>query len=452
MNPLSRRSFLGAAAGSAGATLLPAQARRPNILLILADDLGYGNLGCYGAREVKTPNLDRIAAEGMRFSQAYAGSTVCAPSRCCLMTGYHTGHARTRGNKYPDLPLRPEDVTVTDILKKAGYRTGLFGKWSLGQLGSTGYPTRKGFDEWFGFFSQTHAHNYYPEHLLDGETAYLLRGNFGARKEEYAHDLFTRRSLQFLEKKDERPWFLKASYTIPHANNEMGRDTGNGMEVPHFGEYADKPWPVQEKGFAAMVSRMDADIGRMVEKLKETGQDQNTLILFSSDNGPHREGGHDPNFFRDSGPLRGIKRDLYEGGIRVPTLARWPGRIRAGQVSDQICAFWDFLPTAAELAGQPAPKGIDGLSFASALTGGDAPKHEYLYWEFHERGFHQAVRMGDWKAVRYGRNKPMELYNLTEDLGETRDIAAAKPDIVKKMEEIFASARTESEFWPVKEI
>jgi arylsulfatase A-like enzyme len=451
MNPLSRRSFLGAAAGAAGATLLPAQARRPNILLILADDLGYGNLGCYGAKEVKTPNLDRIAAEGMRFSQAYAGSTVCAPSRCCLMTGYHTGHARTRGNKYPDLPLRPEDVTVTDILKKAGYRTGLFGKWSLGQLGSTGYPTRKGFDEWFGFFSQTHAHNYYPEHLLDGETSYLLRGNFGARKEEYAHDLFTRRSLQFLEKKDERPWFLKASYTIPHANNEMGRDTGNGMEVPHFGEYADKPWPVQEKGFAAMVSRMDADIGRMVEKLKETGQDQNTLILFSSDNGPHREGGHDPNFFRDSGPLRGIKRDLYEGGIRVPTLARWPGRIRAGQVSDQICAFWDFLPTAAELAGQPAPKGIDGLSFASALTGGDAPKHEYLYWEFHERGFHQAVRMGDWKAVRYGRNKPMELYNLTEDLGETRDIAAAKPDIVKKMEEIFASARTESEFWPVKE-
>jgi arylsulfatase A-like enzyme len=452
MNPLSRRSFLGAAAGAAGATLLPAQARRPNILLILADDLGYGNLGCYGAKEVKTPNLDRIAAEGMRFSQAYAGSTVCAPSRCCLMTGYHTGHARTRGNKYPDLPLRPEDVTVTDILKKAGYRTGLFGKWSLGQLGSTGYPTRKGFDEWFGFFSQTHAHNYYPEHLLDGETSYLLRGNFGARKEEYAHDLFTRRSLQFLEKKDERPWFLKASYTIPHANNEMGRDTGNGMEVPHFGEYADKPWPVQEKGFAAMVSRMDADIGRMVEKLKETGQDQNTLILFSSDNGPHREGGHDPNFFRDSGPLRGIKRDLYEGGIRVPTLARWPGRIRAGQVSDQICAFWDFLPTAAELAHQPAPKGIDGLSFASALTGGDAPKHEYLYWEFHERGFHQAVRMGDWKAVRYGRNKPMELYNLTEDVGETRDIAAAKPDIVKKMEEIFASARTESEFWPVKEI
>jgi arylsulfatase A-like enzyme len=425
--------------------------RRPNILLILADDLGYGNLGCYGAKEVKTPNLDRMAAEGMRFSQAYAGSTVCAPSRCCLMTGYHTGHARTRGNRYPDLPLRPEDITVTEILKNAGYRTGLFGKWSLGQLGSTGYPTKKGFEEWFGFFSQTHAHNYYPEHLLDGETAYLCRGNFGARKEEYAHDLFTQRGLDFIGRNDERPWFLKLAYTIPHANNEMGRDTGNGMEVPHFGEYADKPWPVQEKGFAAMVSRMDADVGRILDKLKETGQDANTLILFSSDNGPHREGGHDPDFFRDSGPLRGIKRDLYEGGIRVPTIARWPARIKPGQVSDHAWAFWDFLPTAAEIAGQPTPAGIDGISFLAALTGGQQRKHEYLYWEFHERGFKQAVRMGDWKAVRLSRSRPIELYNLAEDLGETRDVAAKNPGVVKKMEELFAAARSESEFWPVKD-
>ena len=452
MTAVTRRNFLGTAAAGAVSTLLPAQTmRRPNILFILADDLGYGNLGCYGAKEVKTPNLDRMAAEGMRFSQAYAGSTVCAPSRCCLMTGYHTGHARTRGNRYPDLPLRPEDITVTEILKNAGYRTGLFGKWSLGQLGSTGYPTKKGFEEWFGFFSQTHAHNYYPEHLLDGETAYLCRGNFGARKEEYAHDLFTQRGLDFIERKDERPWFLKLAYTIPHANNEMGRDTGNGMEVPHFGEYADKPWPVQEKGFAAMVSRMDADVGRILDKLKETGQDANTLILFSSDNGPHREGGHDPDFFRDSGPLRGIKRDLYEGGIRVPTIARWPARIKPGQVSDHAWAFWDFLPTAAEIAGQPTPAGIDGISFLPALTGGQQRKHEYLYWEFHERGFKQAVRMGDWKAVRLSRSRPIELYNLAEDLGETRDVAAKNPGVVKKMEELFAAARSESEFWPVKD-
>jgi arylsulfatase A-like enzyme len=452
MRALTRRNFLGAAAAAGASPFLPAQTPpRPNILLILADDLGYGNLGCYGATEIKTPNLDRMAAEGMRFSQAYAGSTVCAPSRCCLMTGYHTGHARTRGNRYPDLPLRSKDITVTEILKNAGYRTGLFGKWSLGQLGSTGYPTKKGFDEWFGFFSQTHAHNYYPEHLLDGETAYLCRGNFGARKEEYAHDLFTKRGLDFIARKDGRPWFLKLSYTIPHANNELGRDTGNGMEVPHFGEYADKPWPVQEKGFAAMVSRMDADVGRILEKLKETGQDENTLILFSSDNGPHREGGHDPEFFKDSGPLRGIKRDLYEGGIRVPTLARWPARIKPGQVSDHAWAFWDFLPTAAEIAGQVAPPGIDGISFLPALTGGRQPKHEYFCWEFHERGFKQAIRMGDWKAVRLSRSRPVELYNLAEDLGETKDLASKNPGIVKKMEELFATARTESEFWPVKD-
>jgi arylsulfatase A-like enzyme len=238
---LTRRGFLGAAAGAA--TVVSAQAPRsglPNVVFILADDLGYGNLGCYGSKQIQTPNLDRMATEGMRFTQAYAGATVCAPSRCCLMTGYHTGHARTRGNKYPDLPLRPQDLTVTEVFKKAGYRTGLFGKWSLGQLGSTGYPTRKGFDEWFGFFSQTHAHNYYPEHLLDGETAYLCRGNFGAKKTEYAHDLFVQRALRFLDKKDSRPFFLKLALTIPHANNELGRDTGNGMETP-----SDEPYSSQ---------------------------------------------------------------------------------------------------------------------------------------------------------------------------------------------------------------
>jgi len=432
--------------------MLPAQPQsRPNIIFILADDLGYGNLGCYGQKQIQTPHLDRLAAEGMRFTQAYAGSTVCAPSRCSLMTGYHTGHARTRGNKYPDLPLRPQDVTVTELLKKAGYRTGLIGKWSLGQLGSTGYPTRKGFDEWFGFFSQTHAHNFYPEHLLENESAYLVRGNMGTQRKEYAHDLFTQRAIQFIEKKDLQPYFLKLAYTIPHANNELGRDTGNGMEAPSTDSYAGKDWPAPDKGFAAMVTRMDRDIGRIVDKLKETGQDGNTLILFSSDNGPHKEGGHNPDFFDDNGPLRGTKRDLYEGGIRVPFLARWPAKVKAGAVADHVLAFWDFLPTACELAGVAAPKGNDGISFAPTLLGRSGQRrHDFLYWEFHERGFHQAVRAGDWKAVRFGLGQPLELYDLRHDIGETRNVASDHPDVVSKMEKILAGARTESPEWPLK--
>ncbi|MBM3748284.1 MAG: arylsulfatase [Acidobacteria bacterium] len=446
---MNRREFIGAAAGG----LLNAQVprRKPNIIFILADDLGYGDLGCYGQKRIQTPSLDRMAAEGMRFSQAYAGSTVCAPSRCCLMTGLHTGHARARGNKYPDLPLRPQDITVTELLAKAGYRTGLFGKWSLGHLGSTGYPLRKGFEEWFGFFSQTHAHNYYPEHLLDNETAYLLRGNFGAKKTEYAHDLFTQRALRFLENKDERPFFLHVCYTIPHANNEMGRDTGDGMEVPGYEPYDKTDWPKPEKGFAAMITRMDRDIGKIMDLLKASGRERDTLVIFSSDNGPHKEGGHDSDFFHSRGPLRGIKRDLYEGGIRVPTLAWCPGSIKAGQVSDHVWAFWDFLPTCTELAAIPGPSGLDGISIVPALLGRTQGNHEYLYWEFHERGFHQAVRLGDWKGVRLGLNRPLELYNLRTDIGEKDNVAAQNPAVVHRIEEILRTARTESSEWPVRE-
>jgi arylsulfatase A-like enzyme len=428
-----------------------APALKPNILLILADDLGYGNLGCYGGSQIQTPNLDRLAAGGMRFTDAYAGSTVCAPSRCTLMTGYHTGHARTRGNKYPDLPLRPEDLTVTEILKQAGYRTGLIGKWSLGQLGSTGYPTRKGFDEWFGFFSQTHAHNYYPEHLLENETAFLLRGNMGTQRKDYAHDLFTDRALRFLDKQSSQPFFLKLAYTIPHADNELGRDTGDGMPVPSKEPYSAKPWPEIEKKFAAMVTRLDADLGRITEKLRQTGREQDTLILFTSDNGPHQEGGHNPEFFNDNGPLRGIKRDLYEGGIRVPLLAGWPGTIKPGQVSNHLCAFWDFLPTACELAGAQSPPGIDGISFAPTLLGRPGQRqHEYLYWEFHERGFQQALRMGDWKGVRAAPGKPVELYNLKTGLDEQNNLAAQHRDVAARLERILGSARTDSPDWPVK--
>lgn len=447
---VNRRQFLASAAAAAP-FWQRAAAERPNIVLILADDLGYGDLGCYGQTRIQTPNLDRMAAEGIRFTSAYAGSTVCAPSRCSLMTGLHTGHARTRGNRSPDLPLRPEDLTFTEILKKAGYRTALFGKWSLGELGSTGYPTRKGFDEWFGFFSQLHAHNYYPEHLLDGETAYLCRGNMGLQRKDYAPDLFTRRALQFIEKQNpSNPFFLHLCYTVPHANNEMGRDSGDGMEAPSYGPYANRPWPRPEKGFAAMITRMDSDIGRLFATLKSRGLDDNTLVIFTSDNGPHKEGGHSPSFFESSGPLRGIKRDLTEGGIRVPAIARWPARIRAGQTVDFPWAFWDVLPTFAELAAAPVPSGLDGMSIVPTLLGRSQKPHDYFYWEFHEGGFSQAVRMGPWKGIRKGLDGPVELYNLGEDLRESRNLAPDQPAIVREIGRLMREARTESEFWPVK--
>lgn len=446
---MNRRSFLGAAAAPF-ARPLSAAPSRPNIVLILADDLGYGDLGCYGQTRIQTPNIDRLAAEGIRFTSAYAGSTVCAPSRCCLMTGYHTGHARTRGNKSPDLPLRPSDLSIAEILKSAGYRTGLFGKWSLGQLSSTGYPTRKGWDEWFGYLSQIHAHNYYPEHLLSNESDILCRGNMGTQRKDYAPDLFTRRALAFLEKQSaSQPFFLHACYTSPHANNEMGRDTGNGMEIPSDAPYSDKPWPQVEKNFAAMVTHLDHSVGQIMSTLKAKGLDDNTLVIFTSDNGPHAEGGHSPKFFESSGPLTGIKRDLTEGGIRVPALARWSGRIRPGQVNDRPWAFWDFLPTAAELAGAPIPQGIDGHSILPTLLGQKQDPHDYFYWEFHERGFHQAVRSGNWKGIRLGPDQPLQLYNLSADLAERNNIASAHPDIVAKLTAILKDARRDDPEWPI---
>ncbi|HKS37383.1 MAG TPA: arylsulfatase, partial [Verrucomicrobiae bacterium] len=321
---------------------------KPNIIFILADDLGYGDLGCYGQKKIKTPNLDRLAAEGMRFTQCYAGSTVCAPSRASLMTGRHTGHARIRGNER--VPLKPEDVTVAETLKPLGYATGIIGKWGLGNEGTTGIPNKQGFDEWFGYLDQVHAHNYYPDHLWRNEGQWSLAANAGGKKGEYTHDFFTRAALNFLKMNQKQPFFLYLAYTIPHANNELGRKTGNGMETPGDAPYSGEQWPQPEKNKAAMIARLDGDIGKILNRLKELKLDQDTVIFFSSDNGPHREGGVDPKFFESSGPLRGIKRDLYEGGIRVPMIARWPGRIKAGALSDQVWAFWDFLPTAAELA------------------------------------------------------------------------------------------------------
>ena len=436
---MRRRDFIASTAAAA----LPAraQAPRPNIVFILADDLGYGDLGCYGQKRVRTPHIDRLAAEGTRFTDAYAGSTVCAPSRCCLMTGKHTGHARVRRNG-GEL-LRAGDLTFTELLKRAGYRTAIYGKWSLGGIGMPGYPTLKGFDDWFGYFNQGHAHHYYPDVLLENNREYMVRGNFGMRQ-DYAQDLFTARALRFLEKQGSDPFFLHLTYTIPHANNELGKATGNGMEVPNDEPYSREDWPQTEKNFAAMMTRLDADVGKVMAALQKRKLDGNTLIIFASDNGPHREGGHDPEFFASGGGLRGIKRSLYEGGIRVPMLARWPGKTPAGATSAFPWAFWDFFPTACELAGVPKPAGLDGTSILPTLLGREQKPPAHLYWEFHEGGFRQAVRMGEWKAVR-PQGRPSELYNLKEDRAEARNVAAAHPEIVREAEHVMAASHTEEE-------
>ena len=439
--------------------------RKPSIIFILADDLGYGDLGCYGQTKIKTPNLDKLAAEGMRFTSFYAGSTVCAPSRCALMTGLHTGHALIRGNA--EVALRPQDLTVAEVLKRAGYRTGLIGKWGLGNPNTTGLPQKKGFDLFLGYLDQVHAHDYYTDYLWrydppsDVKPGYDGRVEFpenqGGKKGIYMDDLFNTAALNFVRINtpepfnNYRPFFLYLAYTIPHANNEEGQRTGNGMEVPSDAPYADQPWPPAEKNKAAMITRLDACVGQLLDKLQELKMDDNTIILFSSDNGPHKEGGADPNFFQSAGPLRGIKRDLYEGGIRVPLIVRWPGKIKPGTVNDQPWAFWDFLPTAAEIASAKLPEKLDGLSMLPALLGKpQTNRHDFLYWEFHERGFQQAVRMGDWKAVRPQAGAPLELYHLGADPGEKQNVAAQNPEVVARIEEYLKTGRTESEHWPIK--
>ena len=439
----------------------PPAPRRPNIILIVADDLGYGDLGCYGQTMFQTTNLDTLASQGIRFTDFYAGSTVCAPSRCCLMTGLNTGHAFIRGNGTQ--ALRPEDFTVTQLLKNAGYRTGLIGKWGLGNENSTGIPGLKGFEEFAGYLDHVHAHDYYTDRLWRTDTRMghndweIFPENQAGRHGIYMPDLFTKASLNFVNiNKPEafnhyRPFFLYLAYTIPHANNEEAKRTGNGMQVPSDEPYSDKPWPQPEKNKAAMITRMDNDIGRLMDKLKELKIEDNTVIFFTSDNGPHKEGGVDPKFFRSAGPLRGIKRDLYEGGIRVPMIVRWPAKIKPGQVSDRVWSFWDFFPTAAGIAMAQAPTNIDGISMLPTLLGRtQTNQHDFLYWEFHERGFQQAVRMGEWKAVRPQAGEPLELYDLKSDLGEKNNVAAQNPDVVARIETYLKTARTESKEWPIK--
>ncbi|HEX8138053.1 MAG TPA: arylsulfatase [Pyrinomonadaceae bacterium] len=421
--------------------------RKPNIILILADDLGYGDLGSYGQKFFRTPNLDRMAREGLRFTQFYAGSPVCAPSRATLMTGLHQGHATVRGNmdvRGERVALRPEDVTVAEVLKSAGYRTGVIGKWGLGEPGTSGIPNRQGFDYWFGYLNQNLAHNYYPDYLWrNQERVDLPRGT-------YSHDLFTQEALDFIRRERAGPFFLYLAYTLPHANNELTRKTGNGMEVPTDAPYSRERWRQQEKNYAAMVTRLDADTGKILALLKELGLDGDTIVMFTSDNGPQSqdEGGYDQEFFNSNGPFRGIKRELYEGGIREPFIVRWPGKVRGGRTSYGVAAQWDLLPTMAALAGAQTPATLDGISILPVLLGRRAPQREYLYWEFHEGGYAQAARMGRWKGVRHGPNGPIELYDLDGDVGETLDVAGKHPRIVRRMAEIMEREHVESEHWP----
>jgi len=440
---------------------------RPNLIWIMADDLGYGELGCYGQSVIRTPRLDRMAAEGLRFTQFYAGATVCAPSRSVLMTGQHHGHTRVRGNAGPANPaaqaLRPEDLTVAKVLSDAGYATALIGKWGLGDVGvaETGLPGRHGFEYFFGYLSQHRAHNHFPEFLWRNERQINLPnqvtpvGEFGGGYCEdgilYADDLFADEALKFVASHQHRPFFLYWSMVIPHANNERNRVLKNGAHVPDFGPYANEDWPAQAKGHAAMISRLDSYVGRMLDQLQLLGLAENTLVIFTSDNGPHGESGHNLARFRPAGPLTGIKRSLTDGGIRVPAIAWWPGRVTAGSESNHVAYFGDWFATAAELARAQVPDGLDSISFAPTLRGDPAGQqpHEFLYWEFHERGFQQAaLYQGRWKGLRaHGPDEPVRLYDLHQDIREQHDLAGQHPEIARVIADYLNSARSDSPDW-----
>ena len=457
-------------------------ADRPNIIYLLADDLGYAELGCYGQKWIKTPNIDRLAAEGIRFTQHYSGNAVCAPSRCCLMTGKHPGHAYIRSNgdpkhlqylkkkygwKFPGQnPIPDSEATIAEMLKLKGYATAAIGKWGLGHFGTSGDPNKQGFDLFYGFNCQRHAHNHYPRFLWRNSNKETLPGNNRTISgKTYSQDKFTEVALEFIRKNHDRPFFLYVTFAIPHLSIQVPEESlreykGKIPEADYVHRgYLKHPFP--RAGYAAMVSHMDRDVGKITALVKELGLDEKTLIMFSSDNGPtfNRLGGSDSAFFKSAGSFRGLKGSLYEGGIRVPMVARWPGKIKPGTVTDHLSAFWDVLPMIAEITETEAPEKIDGISFAPTLLGQHEKqkRHEYLYWEFRGYGGQQAVRMGDWKAVRQGmlrRNNrtplKIELYNLKEDIGERHDAAGKFPDIVAKMRTIMRKAHTPSKLFPIR--
>jgi len=444
-----------------------AEPSKPNLIWIMADDLGYGDLGCYGQKLIQTPHLDRMAREGTRFTQFYAGATVCAPSRSVLMTGQHQGRTRVRGNAAGiRQALRSDDITVAKVLQDAGYATALVGKWGLGDQGvaEVGRPRKQGFEYFFGYLSQFHAHNHFPDFLWRNEERIALPnkvtpvGNAGAGYATeavlYADDLFADEALKFVANHQDKAFFLYWSMVIPHANNERTRELRDGAHVPDYGPYALEEWPAPGKGQAAMITRIDSFVGRMMEQLRLLGLADNTLVIFTSDNGPHNESNHNLARFEPSGPLRGIKRSLTDGGIRVPAIAWWPGTVPADVDSGHVGYFGDWFATAAELAGAELPDGLDSISFVPTLLGRteDQRKHEFLYWEFHERGFSQAaLYQGRWKGIRErSMDAPLQLYDLENDLGETTDVADKHPDIVARIDAYLRTARSESADWPVR--
>ena len=424
-------------------------AERPNFIFILSDDLAQGDVGCYGQKLIQTPNLDRMAAEGTRFLQAYCGTSVCAPSRTSVMTGLHTGHSPIRANReiQPEgqKPLPEGTYTVARLLKDHGYATACVGKWGMGMFETTGSPLKVGFDHFYGYNCQRHAHSYFPTYLYNDDQRVALPGNDGKGVGQiYAQNLISDESLRWIREHKDRPFFLFYSITLPH-----GR-----YEIDDLGQYQDRDWTPQQKAYAAMVTRLDSDVGRVLNLLRELDLSEKTLVITSGDNGssfaPNSEIGK--RFDQTmGGKLRGFKRSLYEGGLRQAAIAWQPGTVPAGRVTDEPWAFWDYLPTVAELTGVKLPPGVhtDGLSLVSFLKGGSAPQREYFYWELHEGPSLQAVRMGNWKGVRNGPSRAVELYNLATDESESHDVAAQHPDVVARMEDLMLSARTDSPDWPL---
>jgi arylsulfatase len=466
---MNRRDFLRASGISVVTLALQSltatgqtSSKKPNIIFIMADDLGYNELGCYGQQKIKTPHIDNLAAEGMRFSQYYTGSAVCAPARCNLMTGKHGGHAYVRNNQevggwesfQGQLPLPADTITIASLLKQQGYITGAFGKWGLGKAGSSGDPLNQGFDRFFGYNCQRHAHNLYPKYLVSDKEKVTLEGNTrGLTGKQYAPQVIAAEMLKFIRENKDRPFFLYYPTVIPHLalqvpEQDLNQYKGKWPETPYTGK-SYQPHSTPKACYAAMISFMDRQVGRIMKLLKELNLNDNTVVFFTSDNGTtHVKDQVDYEFFNSVGPLRGLKGSLYEGGIRVPLIVRWPGKIKDGEVSDHLAAHYDALATIAHIVGAKVPDDTDGISFLPTLLSqpDEQKKHDYLFWDFAGYGGQLAVRMGKWKGIKRDLRKkpdaPLELYNLKNDLSEKDNIAQKHPDIADKIEKIMLEART----------